>query len=801
MHDLLQDVRYAFRQIARAPGMSAVMVATLALGIGATTTIFIAANAVLFRPFPYEEPDRILAVRTALGNGWDRGPFSYPDFHDVREKTASFSAMAAYRSASFNLAVPGQEPERVEGEQVSASVFGLLGVRPAQGRDFRADDDVPGAEPVVLLSDLIWKRRFAADPGIVDQTILLNGQRCTVIGIMPPDFLYPADQQLWVPLRLSPTVNRGAHSFEVIGRLRDGVGEAEAQVELDALMRALEQQYSETNTGKRANLASLHEQEMDDTITVVWILLGAVGFVLLIACANVANLLLARAAGRQREIAIRTAIGASRGRIVRQLLTESVILAGLGAVAGLLIAVWGNDFIVRAVPADKPFWMQFTFDWRVFTFVALVAVGSGLLFGLAPALHASSPDLNESLKEGGQGAGTGRGKHRLRAALVVTEVALSLILLVGAGLMVRSFLTLRSADPGLDRGNTLTMSFSMLGPTYDSVWARRALLDRLQPQLAAIPGVRIAALINILPLTGSNSVTIVNVEGVESRIGEEQEMNFKSEYGDATRVLGIALKAGRTLTVQDITDSARVIVINETAARRLWPGQDALGKRLRFGRDAEDPWYEVVGIVADVRDRDPSEPIPNQAYLPYRDWEFRNMSIVLRTDGPPLALAQAARTAVQALDPMLPVYNVQTMERIFTDSYWDRKLYSQLFGAFAVVALLLATVGLYAVIAYGVEQRTQEIGVRMALGAGLSDVVTMVARHGAVLTGIGLGLGLAGALALTRVLRGLMFGVSVTDPLVFAGVALVLAASALVACVVPARRAARVHPVEALRYE
>ncbi len=476
MHDLLLDVRYAFRQIARAPGMSAVMVVTLALGIGATTTMFISANAVLFRPFPYEEPHRIVAVRTTqLAQGWTDGPFSYPDFHDVRARSQAFSAMAAHRGGSFNLAVPGQEPERVEGEQISASMFGLLGVRPARGRDLRAEDDQPGAEPVVLLSDLLWKRRFAADTGIVGQAILLNGQRHTVVGVMPEGFLYPADQQLWVPLRMSPTENRGNHSLEVVGRLRSGMDEAAAQVELGALMRALEQAYPESNTGFSASLATLKEQEVDDAIPVVWILLGAVGFVLLIACANVANLLLTRAAGRQREIAIRTAIGAGRGRIIRQLLTESVLLAGIGALGGMLVAVWGNDFIVRAVPADKPFWMQFTFDWRVFAFTAVVAVGSGILFGLAPALHASNPDLNESLKEGGQGAGTGRGKHRLRSALVIAEVALSLILLVGAGLMIRSFLALKNADPGVDRRNTLTMQFSSSGrPTTPCGRARRS---------------------------------------------------------------------------------------------------------------------------------------------------------------------------------------------------------------------------------------------------------------------------------------------------------------------------------------
>jgi len=803
MRDLFQDLRYALRQIGRSPGISAVIILTLALGIGATTAMFVSANAVLFRPFPYERPDRILAIRsTQLKQGWMDGPFSYPDFEDVRAQARSFSVMAAHTTRTFNLAVPGQEPERLEGELVSASMFGLLGVRPVLGRDFREDDDRPGAAPVVLLSDLIWKHRFAADPSIVGRTILLNGDRFAVIGVMPEGFLYPADQQIWVPLRTSATYQRGNHWVRVLGRLKDGVTVAQAQVELDGLMRAFAQQYPESNTGFGASLASLRVQEVGDSIPVVWILLGAVTFVLLIACANVANLLLTRAAGRQREIAIRTAVGAGRGRIIRQLLTESVILAGIGAVLGLLLAVWGNDFIVHAVPADKPFWMRFTFDWRVFTFVALVAVGSGLLFGIAPALHASSPDLNESLKEGGQGAGTSRGRHRLRGALVVAEVALSLVLLVGAGLMIRSFLTLKNADPGVDRRNTLTAQFSMLGPAYDSVWARSAFLDRLEPQLAAIPGVRTAALINILPLTGSNNITVIEAEGHEYRRGEEPTVSFKVVYGDANRALGIPLRRGRSLTLQDIADSTRAVVINETAGRRLFPGQDALGRRIRFGSATDSvPWYDVVGIAADVRDRDPSAAIPNQAYIPYRDWEYRTMSIVLRTEGDPMQVAAAARTAVQTLDPLLPVFNVSSLDQVVRQTWWDRRLYSQLFGGFAVIALLLASVGLYAVIAYGVAQRTREIGVRMALGAGLRDVIAMVAGHGAALTGLGLGIGLVGALALTRVLRGLMFGVSVTDPLVFAGVALVLSVSALAACVIPARRAARVHPVEALRYE
>ncbi len=803
MHDLLLDVRYAFRQIARSPGVSAVIVITLALGIGSVTTMFVSANAVLFRPFPYERPDRIVAVRsTQLAQGWMDGPFSYPDFVDVRERATSFTAMAAHTTRSFNLAVPGQVPERLEGELVTASMFGLLGIRPALGRDFRADDDRPGAERVVLLSDLLWKRRFAADPAIVGQAILLNGLRHEVVGVMPEGFLYPADQQLWVPLSTSPTFQRGNHWLRVLGRLKDGVPAAQAQVELDGLMRALEQQYPESNTGFGANIASLREQEVGDTIPVVWILLGTVGFVLLIACANVANILLTRAAGRQREIAIRTAMGAGRGRIVRQLLTESVILAGLGAGLGLLVALWGNDFIDRTVPADRPFWMQFTFDWRVFAFTAAVAALSGILFGSVPALHASSPDLGESLKEGGQGAGTGRGKHRLRAVLVVTEVALSLVLLVGAGLMIRSFLVLKTADPGLDRRNTLTAQFAMLGPAYDSAWARAAFLDRLQPQLEAIPGVRSAALINLLPLGGGNNITIMLPEGQEFRLGEEPTVSFKVVYGDANRALGIPLRRGRSLTLRDLQDSVRAVVINETAARRLFAGQDAVGKRVRFGRETDSvPWYEVVGVAADVRDRDPSRPVGNQAYIPYRDWEYRTMSLVLRTDGDPMQVAAAARTAVQTLDPLLPVYDVSSLDQVVQQSWWERRLYGQLFGAFAAIALVLATVGLYAVVAYGVAQRTREIGVRMALGASLRDVLAMVARHGALLTGVGLGVGLVGALALTRVLRGLLFGVSTTDPLVFAGVALVLAGSALAACIVPARRAARVHPVEALRYE
>ena len=802
MNDFLQDVRYALRAIAKAPGFAAVVIVTLALGIGVNTTMYISANAVLFRPFPFQDPDQILAMRLLdKRTGESGGPFSYPDFVDVRAQATSYTGVAAFHSRYFNFAGAAGEPERIEGERVSPGTFELLGVRPAFGRTFRNDEGVIGGGHVVILGDGLWRRAFAGDSTIVGRTILLDGESYTVVGVMPPKFAFPADRQLWTPLQQSPTEGRGSHYLNVLARLKPGVSMAQAQVELTGIMSRLEAQYPADKTNLSADLADLHENEVGEFRPIILIMMGAVGFVLLIACANVANLLLTRSASRRREIAIRTALGAGRGRIIRQLLTESIILALCGAVGGVLLATWGNSLVENAVPSDRPYWMVFTMDWRVLTFTAVIAVATGLLFGLAPALQASRTDLNENLKEGGQGAGTGRGRQRLRGMLVVAEVALSMVLLVGAGLMVRSMLNMQGADPGFDRSHLLTLNVYMAGSQYDSSAERTAFLRDALARIAAVPGVRAAAASHTLPLTQSRSLTAIEPLDRVVALGEEPNVELRIVYGDLASTLGIPVRQGRGTAVSVVADT-NAVMINETMARRVWPDKDAVGQQFRMARDSTGPVYTVAGVVADVSGRRLTDPVNSMMYLPYtRDWTTRVMVIAVRTDGDPLALAPAVRSAIHERDPLLPVFNVASMEKVFQQSFWDRRLYGGLFGSFAAIALLLSVVGLYAVVAYTVAQRTREIGVRMALGAGVQDVVTMVVRQGAGLTAIGIVLGLAGAYGITRLLRTMLFGVSATDPAVFLGVAALLGAIALLACLVPARRAASVNPVQALRSE
>jgi len=559
MHDLIQDIRYAFRTIAKNPGFAAVVILTLGLGIGINTTVFISANAVLFRPFPYAEPSRLVSVRTTdVRNSTVGGPFSYPDFHDVREKASSFTAMAAYDNNSYNLAATGAEPERVEGASVSATLFPLLGMAPEKGRNFREDEDKPGAERVVMLSHALWVRRFASDPAIVGKPVLLNGLAHTVVGVMPGNFSFPTNQLLWTTMRHGITEDRGAHFLSVIARLKPGVTLPAARTELAGIMKQLEQQYGESNLNFGATAVDLRQDVVGDTGPILLIMMGAVGFVLLIACANVANLMLARATSRQREVAIRTALGASRSRIVRQLLTESVILALLGAGLGLVVALWGNDLIERAIPSDRPFWMHFDLDWRVLAFTAAVAVGTGLLFGLVPALQTTKPDLGETLKEGGQGAGSSRRRGNVRNALVVTEVALSLVLLVGAGLMTRSFMALENADPGFDRANLLSVRAYMAGPSYDSTFQRSAFLRDVMQKIAVLPGVREVAATNFVPLTRNQSITVIDPEGKTYPRGQSPLVSVHVALGDLAHTLRIPVLRGRGLVTREKTGNAFV---------------------------------------------------------------------------------------------------------------------------------------------------------------------------------------------------------------------------------------------------
>jgi putative ABC transport system permease protein len=800
---LLQDIRYALRTLAKTPGVTLIAVLTLGLGIGATATVFSCVNALFLRPFPYADPLALVALRSDNpARGWIGSSVSYPNFADWREQAQSYTGMAAHSGQSFNMS-GGDEPERLEGEAISWNMFGLLGVAPMLGRDFVPADDEPGAAPVVLLSAALWERRFGADSALVGRSISLNGRPYTVVGIMPPPHQFPDDAQLWVTLSRPRTERRGMNFLNVIGRLRDGVTAEAAHAELVGIAGRLAAQYPDDNRDWSASVVPLREDEVGEYKTVLALMMGAVGFVLLIACANVANLLLSRAAARHREMAIRAALGAGRLRIVRQLLTESVLLALGGAVLGIVIALWGVDLIVAAVPADRPFWMVFTIDQRVLAFTAAVALGTGLLFGLAPAWQVTRTDLHDSLKEGSRGAGTGGGRQRLRHTLVVAQVALSMILLVGAALMIRSFLRLQRVDPGFDRQNMLASTVVLSGQRYDSTRARAGFFEDLLSRLRALPGVTGAAASQAPPLSGSGSTSTFTVEGQTVQTGEQPEGNWQAVTGGYLTLLGVPITRGRDLTDRDVRDSARVAVVNRTMAERFWPGDDPLGKRFRFGGadEADSEWFTIVGVAGNVRHGRLGEPPENQFYIAYSQAAYRGMVVLLRTAGDPTALAPALRREVRAVDPQLPVFELETMNEMYRQSLWEQRLYGAMFGSFAAVALLLAAVGLYGVMAYMVTLRTHEIGVRMALGAQRRDMLRLVVRRGLTLAGLGVAIGLVGAFAVTGLLRGFLFGVTATDPLSFLGIPLILSLVALLASWVPARRATRVDPILALRYE
>lgn len=804
MNTMLQDLRYAFRTLGKTPGVAVIAILTLGLGIGATTTVFSCVNALFLRPFPYKDPLQLVALRTENPvRGWTANSVSYPNFVDWQAQARSYDGIAAHGGTSFNMA-GGDEPVRLEGRIVSWNMFRLLGVSPMLGRDFLEDDGKPGAPRVALLSTDLWTRVFGADSAIVGRAITLNGNPYVVVGVLPPPHRFPDDQQLWVPIAQSPTERRGWNSFEVIGRLRHGVTLAQANAELQGIAGRLAAQYPEENEGWSASVAPLREHEIGEYKTVLQLMMGAVAFVLLIACGNVANLLLSRAAARHREMAIRGALGAGRLRIVRQLLTESVLLAFGGATVGVVIAMWGLDFVVAAVPADKPFWMVFTVDGRVLAFTAAVALGTGVLFGLAPAWQVTRVDLHDSLKEGSRGAGTGGGRQRLRHTLVVAEVALSLVLLVGAALMIQSFLKLQQVDPGFDRRNILASTVVLSGSRYDSTRARTTFFEDLLPRLRGLPGVTHVAASQAPPLSGSNSSSTFTVEGQPTKAGDEPEANWQAVTGGYLTLLGVPISHGRDLDDRDVRDSLLVAVVNRTMAERYWPGENALGRRFRFGGgegDTANPWFTVVGVAGNVRHERLGAPPENQFYIVYSQAPYRGMIVLLRTAGEPAALAAAMRREFRAVNAQLPVFQLQTMDDMYRESMWEQRLYSTMFGAFAAVALLLAAVGLYGVMAYMVTLRTHEIGVRMALGAQRGDMLRMVVRQGIRLTALGVVIGLIGAFAVTGTLKNFLYGVTPSDPATFLGIPLVLSLIALLASWVPARRATRVDPMLALRYE
>jgi putative ABC transport system permease protein len=825
MQTLWQDLRYGVRTMLKKPGFTLIVVLTLALGIGANSAIFSVVNGVLLRPLPYEESDRLVLL-TEYATNFGEMTLSYPNFTDWRAQNHVFEKIGVYNQQSYNLTGSG-EVERLRVAQMSADLFDALRVKATLGRIYTNDEDKPGAQLVVVLSHGLWQRRFGGDASIIGRTLTLSDRGYTVIGVMPPDFRFPSRAEIWVPAGpVSAQENwhsRGRHpGLFAVARLKPGVTLEQARADMTLVTAALEKQYPDSNQGHGATLIPLLENSVSNVRRTLYVLLGAVAFVLLIACANVASLALARATSRQRELAVRVALGASRGRIVRQMLTESVLLALVGGGAGLLVAQWGVAAILAISPQGAiPRVAEIRLDARVLLFTAAVSILTGIVFGLAPALQASRPDVQETLKETARST-TGR-RHWLRSGMVVAEIALTLVLLIGAGLLIRSFFRLQQVNPGFATESTLSFAMSLPEKNYPDAEPDKRInfFNQVKEKIQALPGVQSVGLSSGLPLGNNGAQWSFNIIGQPIlSLQQMPTMEFCVADIGYFETLRIPLLRGRFFNEQDSRThlrpedlrgkppigqwmaGLRSIIIDEEFARRHFPGQDPIGKQVRLGRDSSDPAVTVVGVVGRVKMeglRKNSDLV--QGYFPFRQFPMSGMLFTMRTQLPSEQLIASVRRQVQAFDATQPVYEVRTLEQIRAESVAPERLNLTLLGVFGAVALVLALVGIYGVISWSVTQRTHEIGVRMAFGARTADVLRLVVGQGMKLVGTGVGLGLAGAFLLTRLMTALLFEVSATDPLTFLSIALLLVGVALLACYIPARRATKVDPMIALRCE
>ena len=800
MSNVMQDLRYALRMLLKNPGFSVVAIIALALGIGANTAIFSVVNTVLLRSLPYNDPDRLMIVRENKLPQFPGFSVSPGNFLDWQKQSNSFEKLVAINGVAYNLVAGGAEPERLRGARVSAGMFEMLGVNPLQGRTFMDEEDHPGRENVVILSGSLWKRRFGSDPNIIGQSITLSAASYTVIGIMPASFQFPdRDIELWTPIAFTArqAQQHGSHYLSVVGRLKPDVSVEQADVEMRAIAARLAEQHPGSNAGWSTNVFSMQEYDVRDVKSGLIFLLGAVVLVLLIACANVANLLLARSTARQKEMAIRSALGASRWRVVRQLLTESVLLALLGGGVGLLLALWGMESLL-ALAEDLPRVKDVAIDLRVLGFTLVVTLVTGIIFGLVPALQASNPNLNETLKEAGRG--TSAGRHRVRSGLVVIEVAMALMLLVCSGLMIRSFMRLQQVNPGFNPNNALAASIVLPGRRYQNSDQSLAFFERLVERTSALPGVVAAGLSQSLPIQDDFLVGF-NIQGRPPvPPAESKSTNYYAVTPDYFTAMGIPLLRGRLFTEHDNKNARPVALINETMANQYFPDEDPIGKSIHVTH-GEEKFREIVGIVGDVKQYGLAQPSPLQTYEPYFQMPFSGATMVVRTEGNPATLSGAIRSEVLAIDNEQPVSRIRTLDQILSGSVQQERFLMLLLGVFAAVAMVLAAVGLYGVMNYAVTQRTHELGIRMALGASAGDVLKLIVGHGMMLALIGVAIGLAGAFALTRLMDTMLFSISTTDPLTFAGISVLLTGVALVACLAPARRAVKVDPIRALRHE
>jgi putative ABC transport system permease protein len=812
MGTFIQDLRYGARTLRKRPAFTVVAVLALALGIGANTAIFSVVNTLLLSPLPFRDSERLVMLWEAnLPRDVHQNVISSANFLDWREQSTSFEEMAAFYDARLNL-TGGGDPLEVPSQITTENLFSLLGVEPMLGRNFTREDVAPDAPTVVILGYGLWQSRFGGDPGVVGRTITLNGESATVVGVLPAGFqwfikkgsLTDKPAELWTPFGFTEQnrVRRGRF-MSAVARLKPGVTPGQAQAEMTTIAARLEQQYASFNKGWAVEVVPLREQFVGDVRPALLVLLGAVGFVLLIACANVANLLLARAASRHKEVAIRTALGAGRLRIVRQLLTESLLIALSGGAIGLLLAMWGVDLLVASTPVDIPRLREVGLDWRVLSFTLFVSVLTGIVFGLAPALQASKIELNEVLKEGGRGSTEGIMRNRVRSFLVVSEVALSLVLLVGAGLLIKSFMRLREVDPGFDAKNLLTTSLTPSRAKYPDAERQNNFYREVLGRIQSLPGVDAAGYVDPLPLSGNSSSVTFTVEGQEVAPGRLFSSNRRMISPDYFRAMRIPLLEGRAFNEHDTKDSPLVLIVNETFARRFFPGADPIGKRVLIGASPENPNpppHEIVGVVGDVHHEGLDTEAGPEYYVSYNQTPLRHGSLVVRTTrGDQSGMAASLRSAIKQVDQEQYIPRIEPMEQLLAESFARRRFNMLLLAVFAFVALLLAAVGIYGVMSYSVTRRTHEIGIRIALGAQAGDVVRMVVRQGMTLVLVGLLLGLTGAFAVTRIMASLLFGVSPTDALTFIAVSVLLAGIALLACLIPARRATRVDPMVALR--
>ena len=811
MGTLIQDLRYGTRVLLRRPGFTAVAVLTLALGIGANTAIFTVVNSVLLRPLPYKDPDRLALVRESLPKlGWNMMSASPAEFLDYREGNEVFSDIASFTDQSLNLTGQG-DPLRVQAARVSASLFPLLGVQPSQGRTFLEEEDQVGNSSVIILSHGLWQSHFASDPAVINKVVRLDDKPFTVVGVMPPSFQFPYTggtfaraPELWVPLALTDQerkIRASDFQYGVIGRLKPGISLPQAQANIEAVAAHFQQQrpdiYGDVQVS--ATVVGLKQDVVKKVRLLLLILLGAVSMVLLIGCANVANLLLARAVSRQKEIAIRIALGAGTWRIVRQLLTESVLLSLIGGGSGLVLAIWSLELVAKFGPRDIPRLQEISLDLPVLCFTLLVSVLTGILFGLAPALQSARLNLNQVLKDAGARATRGLEGKRLRELLAVFETASAIVLLVGAGLLVNSFARLLRVPPGFNPEGVMVAQTALPTTRYRKADQSKAVQKQLLERLAALPGVQAAGVTTNLPLVGERGIGFI----VEGDTDEAVNTGYNAWVSDDYfRAMGISLRAGRSFTDADREDTPPVVVINETMQRRFWPDDDAIGKRVKWG-GWNDGWLTIVGVVADVKVSSLEAETNPAIYMPIFQIPRARSSViyVVRSSTDAANLSTELRNEIKAVDAELPVYDIRAMSQVIGESVAQRRFTMMLLSVFAAAALLLAAIGLYGVISFSVTERTREIGIRMAMGASYTDVLRLVLGQALTLSLVGIVIGIAGALALTRMMTTLLFEVSPTDSFTFVCAPLLLAGVALIACFVPARRAATVDPMVALRYE